>query len=386
MNSSLRSNTSPAPSSCAQCAFLPECGGWDDERREEGCFQHCAGCFTSPCDHACPLNTVLFDRAFEETGGICVPPARLSHPPAGRHIWPVYFPEIYHGSGRTHVLRERWVAVPLEYVCTVGKSGIDLKYETRTELCHRLKLHASTNIVLTSVAPDHVIEGFWAHYRKKKLLERMAQWGLAGMTTPNFSFVIDGPRTNSLCNLSKIFRMIESIGDAGIPVIPHFQATTKSDWAKWKSICQSFPSARHFAMEFQTGLGNSEDGRARRKLYLENFRELQEECGGRIHPIVLAGGGREKMSALATLCQSYSVIDSIPFLKTQNRQMLVPAGARKKWRLVTTEAGEDLSQRLAQNIADYRALLLEVNGFGSDGHPAQPLLLPAPYGRQKLVS
>lgn len=293
--------------------------------------------------------------------------------PASLETMPCYLPQIYHGSRRMRVLDEPWVAVPLHYVTTLNKNGrIDLlKVEDGDALRSRLRLASGTNIVLTSVCPDRFIEAFWEQRKKSRFLERMANWNLVGMTTPNHSFVLDAPRTNSLWNLSKIFRWIEEISAVGIPALPHLQAQTKADWAKWKSVCENLPAAKHFAMEFQTGLGNSKGKALARQTYMRNFEELQESCGGRIHPIVLAGCGIMKW--LSDTSESYTIVDSTPFVKTLNRQKAfqIPGAGLLKWRTVEGDLKEDLSGRLQESIIRQKLYLFSKNQMDQDGHPLQ---------------
>jgi hypothetical protein len=373
MNTALRANYSPAPRNCGECAFLSDCGGWDDHRRDEGCFQRCLACFTSPCDCTCPLNTVLFDRSVEEVRGLSTMPSQFSPPQSPPSSLPIYLPQIYHGSGRSHPLTEPWVAIPLHYVCRLDKRGrIDLLFDSRRQLCERLKIHEDANLVLTAVSPDRFIEAFWEHHKRMKLLKRIAEWEVAGMTTPNYSFTNDTPRTNSLWNLARIFRMVEFISNNGIPAIPHLNALTRSDWKKWERFCTEFPTSRIFSMEFQTGLGKGRHGSEARDEYLRNFGSLQDSCGGRIHPIVLAGAG--KMRELAGLCQTFSIVDSTPFIKTEKRQRLRRVGNRMRWLPDPTNVDDDLSKRLQESISLQRTWVLQKNGLQD---PGLPLYLPA---------
>lgn len=376
MNVASRLNSAPPPRSCDECAFEPECGGLDGDDRKIGCFRNCSGCTSGPCDCACPLNVVLFDVSFEQVGGICTPPDRMGGPRIPPEYWPSYIPAIYHGSMRELPLAEPWVTVPLHHVTNLTRRGsIDLRYEDRAALCKALGLADNTRILLTSVCKDPHIEAFWASRRSRRLLERIAALGLVGMTTPNYSFMLDTPRTNSLWNLTRIFRMVEWITDAGIPVIPHINASTQADWKKWIAICKAFPDSRFYSMEFQTGLGRGHQGTNALGKYLDNLENLQMSCGGRIHPIVL--GGIRAADRLAAICPSFSIVDSTPFMKTTKRQKLIPWGSGQDWRLVSTQNLEDLSQRLQDNINQQRDWFYNRFGFTSAGKLAQPPLYPA---------
>lgn len=376
MNSALRYKTLNPPQSCDACAFLDVCGGWDDERRQQGCFQRCSRCVDDPCDCTCPNNLILFDRSIEEVQGFCTPPRSMNGPSSTSGAWSAYLPMVYHGAGRRHQLTESWVAVPLHAVCNFGsKSGIDLKFESREELCAALRLPPAANILLTSVCPDPYIEAFWTDWKRKKLLEKLARWDLIGMTTPNYSITLDTPRTNALWNITRIFRMIERIGEHGIPVVPHFNASTSSDWRKWTGVMRSFPDVNHVCMELQTGLGNSNQGKIARDRYLAHFADMQATCSGRLHPIVLAGAGI--IDFLASNCSGFTIVDANPFMKTHKRKRLMKAQSRWIWHHAPTAPDDDLSDLFQYNIMMQRQWLFAKHGLNTQGKPMQPTLLPA---------
>jgi hypothetical protein len=371
MNPALRANRISPASSCHECAFLDVCGGWDDEKREQGCFQRCERCYDEPCDCVCPNNLIWMDRAFEDVQGICTPPREMHLPQFGSEALPTYLPQIYHGGKRSRRLMEPWVSIPLHYVSRHRKNGqMDLLFESGEELRRKMGLSQNTKIILSSVCPDHYIEAFWASWRSRGLLEIISRWGLSGMTTPNYSITLDTPRINALWNISRIFRMIDWISEHGIPVISHINASTRSDWRKWTEVLRSFPGVRFVSTEFQTGLGNSHDGHAARDRYIGNLSELQESCGGRIHPIVHGGAG--SIPQLASIFPTFTIVDATPFLKTEHRFRLEDTHYRMRWRFVSTAPTEDLSERLAHNIAAQRAWLYEKNGLTPNGRTVQP--------------
>lgn len=376
MNSALRYKTINPPQSCDECAFLNVCGGWDDERRQQGCFQRCIRCVDDPCDCTCPNNLILFDRSIEEVRGFCSPPRSMNGPSPLNREWPAYLPMIYHGANCRQNLRESWVAVPLHGICNFGgRSGIDLKFDSREELCSSLKLPPSARILLTSVCPDPHIEAFWVDWKPKKLLEKLSKWDLVGMTTPNYSITLDTPRTNALWNITRIFRMVELIGEHGIPVLPHLNASTSADWRKWTQVMLAFPGVSHVCMELQTGLGNSNEGKRARQRYLNHFTDMQSACGGRLHPVVLAGAG--VIDFLTSACRSFTIVDATPFIKTQKRKRFMPTKSRWTWLHTPTAPGDDLSALLQYNILMQRQWLFAKHGLNADGKPMQPTLQPA---------
>ncbi len=373
MNKALRTNPAPVPASCAECAHLDTCGGWDDERRERGCYQKCAGCFREPCDYTCPANPVLFAKSVDEVGGLGTLPDRLR--PVLQPNFPGYIPQIYHGFGRHRVLRETYVSVPIHHICRFNHRGqLESKYASRQAMLDDFKLSRRTNIIITCVAKDHWIEGLYE--RRKGILSALKLLDPVAVTVPNFSFVRDSPRTNSIWNQTKGFRVIEEMNDAMLPTIPHLQAQTAKDWGRLEELFVLFPDCKYACMEFQTGLNHEDPAYPSREVYRHHFQAFHKSAGGLIHPIVLAG--YLEIGFLSEICPSFSVIDANVFLKTVNYQVATPiTGGKRRWRPANPVQAADLSRLLEANIAVERDFLFRRHGLNSDGRPVDPYLLPA---------
>jgi hypothetical protein len=370
----LRTNPAPVPSSCEECAILDICGGWDDARREKGCFQKCADCFRESCDYTCPANPALFAKSVDEVGGLGRLPDRLQL--SGELKLPGYIPQIYHGSKRSRVLKEAVVSLPLHHLCRWSKYGrLELKYRSRDAMLADLKLSRRTKILITCVAKDRWIEGLYE--ARKQFLPALKTLGPAAVTVPNFSFVRDSPRTNSIWNQTKAFRVMEAMSDAGLDVIPHLQAQTARDWERLEDLYARFPDCKHACMEFQTGLQREDPDHPMRETYKEHFRKFQESTGGRVHPVVLAG--YREIGFLSDICPSFSIIDANVFMKTVHFQeaTLIPGGGRRRWRQANLAHANDLSKLLESNIEIERGFLFGKHGLNSDGRPMEPFLLPA---------
>lgn len=357
------------PSSCAECGFLADCGGLEGEAFDRGCFQRCVShCQFKSCDMACPCLHLNFADLIEEVGGLCLPPQRRLI--SGRlDDLPFYIPHIEHGYRRDAVLTTPVVCVPLTALVGTNRRGqYVVRYDTPEAMRAGLRLSGRADVVVSSVAPDRYIEDFWAWHEARHILEQLANLKLRAMTVPNFSFMNDVPRINSLYNLSRIFRVAERISDAGIPTVLHLQASTRHDWARWVSVLRDQPHLRHVALEFQTGPEHREIG----DRYFSGLVNLQSELGRSLHPIVLAGACRVR--ELAIKFRSFSVVDSTPFIKTHKRKELSHAengGWRSRW----TIEGESLSPLLEHNVAFHSRRVLQRAGLTSD-HPQQEFHLP----------
>jgi hypothetical protein len=284
---------------------------------------------------------------------------------------PPYVPQINHRGSRTIKLQEPWVTVPLYSLVGRNKKGrFDVRFESPDHLRAALMVSAHTRIIVTSVTPDQVIEDFWEEHVVRSFPTKLARLGIAAMTAPNYSFMLDVPRINSLYNLSRSFRVADRLSDAGIPTILHINASTLFDWRRWADLLRAQDHLNCVCVEFQTGLQVKELG----DRFFAHLAALSDAVGRAIHPIALAGTGRIKQ--FQNLFPRFTVVDATPFIKTMQRQKLVRVGERWKWRKEETPQGAPLNHYLAENIRQHRAVQLARAGLSPEGL-GQQLLLPA---------
>jgi len=353
-----RVNQAPLPASCAECAYLKDCGGLDGEAFHVGCFQRCERrCRNKICDCVCPGALVGFEEAWGEVGGICTPPTSCHQLPSTK-LMPYYIPQVKHGSRRHENFQSEWVAVPLLSILSFSKYGCRIRFESKAELCESLKISRQSKIVLTCVSQDPIIEKFWQNHRYYSLLSRIYNLEFHAVTVPNFSLMLDTPRTNSLYNISRIYRMIERMSEAGIVTVPHLNASTQADWKKWENVLSMHRETQVVAMEFETGLGSS---RERGKHYLRCIDNLQQILGRRLHPIAVGAGSW--LGEFAAIFDSFTVIDSTPFMKTVHFQ--VPYKNERQttlhWRTERQHSETLLDGLLERNVETYRQF------YGSSG-------------------
>lgn len=356
------------PQSCAGCGFLPVCGGLDGEAYASGCFKRCVDvCQFSGCDMACPCLHLNFPDLVEEAGGLWVPPKQSLLPVPQVGALPLYIPQINHGSSRDILLEEPIVVVPLSTVVGRSRGGkYDVRFSSPEALRERLKLRHDCEIIVSSVAPDQIIEDFWESHVSRAILPKLAMLRLRGMTVPNFSFMLDVPRINSIYNLSRMFRVAERMSDAGLPTILHIQASTRRDWSGWAEVLREQSRCSIIAAEFQTGPSRKPIGDP----YFAGLAELQQGAGRPLHLLAIAGAGR--LRQMRTAFASSTIVDSTPFLRTVHRQKLIQIGARKwKWRPNHTDAGEKLSSLLQWNVKAQTQRFTEIVTLGQTD-PQQP--------------
>jgi len=360
------------PKSCAECSFLADgCGGLRGKDFDEGCFKRCVNhCAKFGCDTVCPNNALLFADYCEDVGGLGVTPKFSLHSP-GPEQFPVYIPQICHGSCRSVPLNEDWISIPLYTVTQKDRRGrFRVRFKTPEEMRDFLKIANHTKILITGVGPDQVIEDFWEHHVVNELPNRLAQLGVAAVTAPNYSFMRDVPRHNSLYNLTRIFRISERLSEAGLATVPHLNASNDMDWSRWLDFYREQDGMSCCCVEYQTGARCRDFG----NWYFSKLVEMQEKLGRPIHPIALGGSGR--FLDFENNFSSYTIIDSTPFMKTMKRKELINMMGRWKWRKRPTKPYATLNGLLAINIRNHRLRQLTRIGRQCEYESGQ-LLLPA---------
>ena len=321
---------------------------------ENGCFQRCVEhCQFHGCDLACPSLHLSFAEFIDDVEGLCVPPRQTLKPCDS--TLPFYITQILHGSRRDVPLQERAVAVPLAaLVCRDATDRYSLKYSTAETMREALMLSQGTEVVVTSVGFDQPLEDFWAEHVKRDILKRLAALRIRAMTVPNFSFMTDVPRINSLYNLTRMHRLAERMTEAGITTVMHLQASTRWDWRQWASILRNQPAMNVVALEFQTGARRQKIGNK----YYTGLVDLQDQVGRSLHPLVIGGSGR--IRDLANHFNTFTVVDATPFMKTVHRQeILATTQSTEAHCPHSTEPGASLSSLLAHNISARRARFLQ---------------------------
>ena len=335
------------PQSCGECAFLPDCGGLDGPAYAHGCFRRCVEkCQFAGCDMACPCLHLTFPDRLEEAGGLWAPPERKLVPFVNCNTLPLYIAQIDHGSCRDTPLDVPAVVIPLSAIVGRRRNGkYDVRFSSPEALRERLRIGKDCEIIVSSIAPDQVIEDFWESHVSRSILPKIANLQLRGMTVPNYSFMLDVPRINSIYNVSRMFRVAERMSEAGIPTILHIQASTRYDWARWKDVLREEVGCSTIAAEFETGPSTKPIGNA----YFAGLADLQQGVGRPLHLIAVAGAGR--LREMRTTFNSLTIVDSTPFLKTVHRQKLIRIALLKwKWRPNLTKPGETLSDLLRWNV------------------------------------
>jgi hypothetical protein len=300
------------------------------------------------------------------------------------HGLPRYLPLFQHQYLRlSKPFAGSMVALPLFSILKKRRDGsYSARFSTASALRKAFKLRKDTRILLVGVDDDEPLEAFWSNHRIYNIASALSRLNLLGVTVPNFSFFTCVPRFQILRNRKRILLSAERMSKAGVPVSIHINANTHGDWKFWMDFLREHAECSVVTMEFQTG------ARARQEIGREAFDELvllQDRVGRPLHPI-LVGAARFFREATEKF-ESFTVVDSQPFLRALSRQTLAlsPSG-QYKWVETPTQIGAHLDGLIDANLRHYENKLL---AGSSEDEPGEPLpnpnemffdgMMPTPY-------
>ena len=346
--------------SCQSCAFLSDCGGLDDQQSLWGCFTACsADCIKRGCDWTCPGSPADFVERVREVGGLSNEALTLRT--LTPDVLPPYVPMIHHGYGlgpdREVGVEAKVAAISIKDLFRVREDGhLEVVAEDPVSLRRRFGLRDDSEVLLVCISDDRPLERYWAHRRLDAIPGRLAKLGLLGVTLPNYSFFSDAPRTHTMWNRRRMFRVGEELSSAGIAVVPHLNALTSEDWRFWKEFLVTHREIEMVAKEFQTGL------RDKRKAAnaISSLAKLQDDVGRPLR--LLAVGATRHIQTLRKTFASVTFVDSGPFMRAMKRRARVPGSDRPRWRKVSVPAGPQLMDLLNSNIRTHAAFVARALG------------------------
>lgn len=350
---------------CRECALREPCGGRDIGVDDLfGCYDRCYNkCAREGCDLTCSNNQELFAERWAEVGGLLEFAHRDFSAIATGQLTP-YIPMIRPGIIRKRRLNSNFVALSLYEALRALKVGNRYIPMGRSEFRKKLRLRDDCKILMVGVGPDALIESFWRHHRA--LVELLPPLDVVAVTAPNFSSFVDVPRDHILYNRKRSLIVADKLLARGVPVVPHFNANTSRDWEFWAQLLRDTPGLRIFCKEFQTGNRikvNYEES-------VEKMARMQESVGDALYPIVVAG--KKAVDLLKHHFSNFTLIDSMPSIKTNMRQVIrVAPNGIAHWRTLPSNRKACLASLLDYNLAAYKAVMLRVIGDRNDSLAAQ---------------
>lgn len=309
----------PLSLGCIGCLFKPECGGQTTAGAGFNCLDHCCGA-PETCQVVCPRASVFIDRCREVRGFALNTPC--AEPVAGPAYVP-YMPLIFHGSGRVDRLAAPAVAIPLY---RFFDRNADSRFSSLHAVCDAFRIHPGAKLFLSGVAQDKEVERWWKleHRGRIKAIANLRRLGVSLVTTPNFSLMVDRPRTDDLHSMKRIVQVHHEFISEGQAAALHVNGRAEHDFERWGDYIAAHPEVTHLAYEFTTGTRNP----SRMQQHTKWLAMLASASPKRLG-LVLRGG----TYAIAELARYFdiSVIDSSPFSKAQRRQVAVLSDDGQRW-------------------------------------------------------
>jgi hypothetical protein len=301
---------------CAGCRFKKPCGGMCVEAGDIDCLGDCCGA-PEGCVRACPKNPRGIVAAMREVGGTfeferVIPRAPRLEPPA----LPNEIALIDHRGSVDGPRALDFACLKLSAFFT--RNG-QLRFRDGGALRAALGLDADTAILLSGIDQDDDVEAWWGLglVQSRLLIRAMADFGIAMVTTPNFSLALTEVRPTQMHAMSRIAIAHHEFITGGVPAAIHLGANKVRDYERWAEFIAPREEITHVAVDFSTGPARAE----RRDFHLDCLKALAARVGRPLH-LVLKG----RVDAIAPLSRSFagvSYIDTTAFQKTLRRRRLV---------------------------------------------------------------
>jgi hypothetical protein len=263
---------------------------------------------------------------------------------------PIYVPQVFHRSSRTHPLVTPAAAIKLTQL--FDKRSGKARYTSRAALLEHFMIADGAQIIVTGVDDDPPIERWWHVGRnaRREVLEQLADMGVAIATTPNYSLSLNWPRVGDMAAMKRILLCAEEMMTAGLPAALHVNGRTPHDFERWSRVIQRIDAITHLAYEFTTGAAYGE----RRGRHVAWLCELAANAGRPLDIIVF--GDRRVVAPLSSAFARVAWVDTSSFMKTIKRKRATRSGNGKLiWMDEPTAPGQSLHELLAHNVDEGRA-------------------------------
>jgi len=334
---------------CPSCPHFSECGGLHVEAHIVDCLSLCCG-MPKKCSRVCPNKPTAFVAQSREVGGFTFDntpraPARPSN--LGSEIAEL----IYHGSRRQALLHVPTLALRLADV--VDYRHKRTRFATRLEMCAAFRIDSACNIILTGVDHDARIEPWWSLGDARiTIIRSLVRLGIALVTTPNFSLLLDNPRPDDLHAMKRIAITFAELQQEGLACALHPNGRTIRDFARWAAFIATRSEVTTLAYEFITGSGRS----ARRQFHLDRLIYIAKAAGRPLDIVVR--GDPQVIPPLRAHYREVIYIDTTAFMKAQKRRMAErSANDALKWTRTHSGPGADLDRILRTNVEEQGAFL-----------------------------
>lgn len=341
---------------CTTCPHFKECGGLCVDAPIFDCLDLCCGS-PSKCSRVCrnQPSEIYVDQLREIDGFDFGNVARAQE--VAHRIDDDIVPLVYHGSRRVGTLSNSAFALRLSDL--VNYRTARLKFKTRAELCESYRIPSDSRLILSGVNQDHRIEPWWTLGRRRlPIIAEMVNLGVSLVTTPNFSVILDQPRTDDLHAMKRILVVFSEFAEAGLPCALHPNGRTERDFERWSVEISRRSEIQTLSYEFTTGTARY----TRREWHLARLAELAAATD-RSLDIVVRGDPRV-VPFLRKHFRNVIYIETSAFVRTTKRRRAERVGNRRvKWVADMTLPGTSLDDLFAHNLEERNAVLRAIPGF-----------------------
>lgn len=333
----------PLAMGCPQCPQIDTCGGLHVNGPIYDCSDLCCEDFEN-CSIVCKRrDTSGYVNQVREVGGyefdnIEVSPPILVDLPSG------VYPIIYHGYSRSSPNPTKIAGLRLSDLISFKQGS--LKYSTAEQLREAFNLSANSKIIVSGVLPDKKIENWWRlGERRLAIIKGMKALGLELVTAPNYSAVLDLPRTNDLHSLKRIAITCSEFSRSGIACALHPNGRTRQDFVRWGKYVRDHTDISVLAYEFITGPGR----KSRLDFHLSQLAVIRRIADRPLSIVVR--GNSSCIPVLRNIFENVTYLESTSFVRTLRRQEAYINNRNKiRWRSRKTQHGQPVDSLLDVNI------------------------------------
>lgn len=334
---------------CGNCPSLRWCGGLSVRDSIWDCSDLCCG-KPEQCTNVCVRNPIQYvDQSREITGFDLANIPRLM----GNYIPLKYdvVPLIYNGTSRVRPVAGEVFALRLYDVVDFVRG--EVRFPTRERLCNAFKIDSSAKIILSGVDHDERIEPWWTlQDRRTRILHQLRELGVDLVTAPNFSLLLDKPRTDDLHAMKRIAILWSEFEQHGVACALHVNSRTLKDFERWTDFIKQRNEIGIIAYEFITGAGK----KARRQFHIEGLCKIAQSAGRPLDIVVR--GDPDVIAHLRRDFRNVIYIDTTAYMKTIKRQRATRSGNSKlDWTTSKTALPAEVDEMLEHNLDEHTIFL-----------------------------
>lgn len=334
---------------CGSCTKFELCGGlwvrdsiWD-------CLDLCCG-KPEECTNVCVKNPVQYVDQLREILGFDlanIPRVNGNYQTIEHEIIPL----IYHQTGRDRPVAGSAFALRFHDVVDFVRG--EVRFATKDLLCEAFKIDPSADIMLSGVDHDERIEPWWTlQDRRSHILRQLRDLGIQLVTAPNFSLVLDKPRTDDLHAMKRIAIVWSEFEQHGIPCALHVNSRTLKDFERWADFIQARSEIGIIAYEFITGAGK----KARRQFHIDGLRKIAQSADRPLDIVVRGDPG--VIVHLQNYFRKVIYIDTMAYMKTIKRQRAIRfQNSKLDWVATKTTIPSEVDEMLRHNLSEQNLFL-----------------------------